>query len=425
MSASRHTMTFVFVTIFLDAMSFGLIMPVLPRLLMRVGGFGLDQAISVGGWMSVAMALGAFFAAPVLGNLSDRFGRRPVLLIALAGMAAQYAVLAVADSLALIVLGRVLTGVFGGSYAPAQAAVADVTGPEERARSFSLVSAAFGVGFVAGPALGGLLSQFGERIPFVVALVLSVANLSYGLVRFSETLSPENRRPFALARANPFGAWQVARQAPGLARLAIVLLLWQLASLVYPLTWSFWGIAQLGWSDKMIGLSLAGVGVVIALSQTFVTGPVVRRLGEHGAARLGILGAGAGFVGYAVCTSTWLAFALLIAVAVQSLVQPSLMAMISRRASAQTQGEVQGLAAMMMGLGSVIGPLVLVTPMAWFTGPQAPVYFPGVPFVIAALIALGALALLRPVPRYWTDDASGGKSPGVTGPPASCDGGKR
>jgi MFS transporter, DHA1 family, tetracycline resistance protein len=399
MSASRHTLTFVFVTIFLDAMSFGLIMPVLPRLLMRVGGIGLDQAISVGAWMSLAMALGAFFAAPVLGNLSDRFGRRPVLLIALAGMAVQYAVLTVADSLALIVLGRVLTGVFGGSYAPAQAAIADVTGPEERARSFALVSAAFGVGFVAGPALGGLLSQFGERTPFVVALVLSLANLVYGLARFPETLGQEHRRPFELARANPFGAWRVARQAPGLARLAIVLLLWQLASLVYPLVWSFWGIAQLGWSDRMIGLSLAGVGVVIALSQTFVTGPVVRRLGERDAATLGILGATAGFVGYAFCTSTWLAFALLAAVAVQSLVQPSLMAMISRRATAQTQGEVQGLAAMMMGLGSIVGPLLLVEPMAWFTGPQAPIYFPGVPFVIAALIAVASLAVLQGLPR--------------------------
>jgi DHA1 family tetracycline resistance protein-like MFS transporter len=399
MSAPRHALNFVFVTILLDAMSFGLIMPVLPRLLMRVGGIGLDQAISVGAWMSLAMALGAFFAAPVLGGLSDRFGRRPVLLIALGGMAAQYAVLAVADSLALIVLGRVLTGVFGGSYAPAQAAIADVTGPEERAKSFALVSAAFGVGFVAGPALGGLLSQFGERMPFVVALGLSAANLVYGMARFPETLGEENRRPFALARANPFGAWAAAREAPGLARLALVLLLWQLASLVYPLTWSFWGIAALGWSDRMIGLSLAGVGVVIALSQTFVTGPVVRRLGERDAAVLGIVGATAGFLGYAFCTSTWLAFALLAAVAVQSLVQPSLMAMLSRRATPQTQGEVQGLAAMMMGLGSVIGPLLLVEPMAWFTGPAAPVQFPGVPFLIAALIALAALALLRTVPR--------------------------
>jgi MFS transporter, DHA1 family, tetracycline resistance protein len=396
MTARRHTQNFVFVTIFLDAMSFGLIMPVLPRLLMRVGGIGLDQAIAVGAWIGLAMALGAFFAAPVLGNLSDRFGRRPVLLIALAGMAAQYAVLAVADSLALIVLGRVLTGVFGGSYAPAQAAIADVTGKDERARSFALVSAAFGVGFVAGPALGGLLSQFGERMPFIVALVLSAANLVYGITRFPETLGLENRRPFALSRANPFGAWRAARAVPGMARLAMVLLLWQLASLVYPLTWSFWAIAQLGWSDRLIGLSLAGVGVVIALSQTFVTGPVVRRLGEQNAAMVGILGATAGFAGYAFCTSTWLAFALLAAVAVQSLVQPSLMAMLSRGATAKTQGEVQGVAAMTMGLGSIIAPLVLVAPMAWFTGPQAPVYFPGAAFLSAAVIALGALALLRP-----------------------------
>ncbi len=399
MTASRHTVTFVMITIFLDAMGFGLIMPVLPRLLMRVGEIGLDSAIALGAWISLAMALATFFAAPVLGNLSDAFGRRPVLLIALGGMAAHYAVLAVADSLALIVLGRVLTGVFGGSYAPAQAAIADVTGPDDRARNFGLVSAAFGVGFVAGPALGGLLSQFGERTPFVVALVLSAANLVYGLVLFPETLAPANRRRFALTRANPFGAWRFARTIPGMARLALVLLAWQIASLVYPLTWSFWGIAQLGWSDRMIGLSLAGVGVVIALSQTLITGPAVRRLGERDAATLGILGAGAGFVGYAFCTQTWLAFALLVSVALQSLVQPSLMAMLSRGATAQTQGEVQGVAAMVMGLGSIIAPLLLVAPMSWFTGPRAPVYFPGVAFLTAAVIALGALALLRGVPR--------------------------
>ena len=402
MSASRHTVTFVMITIFLDAMGFGLIMPVLPRLLMRVGEIGLDQAISVGAWMSLAMALATFFAAPVLGNLSDALGRRPVLLIALGGMAAHYAVLAVADSLALIVLGRVLTGVFGGSFAPAQAAIADVTGPDQRARNFGLVSAAFGVGFVAGPALGGLLSQFGERTPFVVALVLSAANFVYGLVLFPETLARDNRRPFAIARANPFGAWRFTQTIPGMARLALVLLAWQIASLVYPLTWSFWGIAQLGWSDRMIGLSLAGVGVVIALSQTFMTGPLVKRLGERDAATLGILGACAGFIGFAFSTQTWQAFALLAAVALQSLVQPSLMAMLSRGATPQTQGEVQGVAAMMMGLGAIISPLLLVAPMSWLTGSRAPIYFPGVAFVIAALIALAALALLRGVPRRET-----------------------
>ena len=396
---ARHTQAFVMITILLDAMGFGLIMPVLPRLLMRVGSLSLDQAIGIGAWMSLAMALASFFAAPVLGNLSDAYGRRKVLLIALAGMAANYLVLALAQSLALIVFARVLTGLFGGSFAPAQAAVADITAPENRAKSFGLVSAAFGVGFVAGPALGGLLSQWGERAPFYVAVALSAANCLYGLLLFPETLKPALRRPFSLARANPFGAWRVAAAAPGMRRLAVVLLLWQLASLVYPLTWSFWGIAQLGWSDRMIGISLAAVGVVIALSQTLMTGPLVRRLGERGAAQLGLVGAGAGFIGYAFCSSTVLAFVLMAAVALQSLVQPSLMAMLSRRASAAAQGETQGLAAMVMGLGSVLGPLVLVAPMAWFTSPAAPVHFPGAPFLIAALFAAAAWAVLRTTPQ--------------------------
>ena len=395
----RNSLAFVMITILLDAMGFGLIMPVLPRLLMRVGSLSLDQAIGVGAWMSLAMALASFFAAPILGNLSDAYGRRKVLLIALAGMAANYLVLAIAQGLALIVFARVLTGLFGGSYAPAQAAVADITKPEDRAKTFGFVSAAFGVGFIAGPALGGLLSQFGERTPFYVAVALASANCLYGLVIFPETLRPELRRPFQFARANPFGAWRTATAAPGTRRLALVLLLWQLASLVYPLVWSFWGIAQLGWSDRMIGISLAAVGVVIALSQTLMTGPLVRRLGERGAAQLGLIGAGAGFMGYAFCTSTVLAFVLLAAVALQSLVQPSLMAMLSRRASAAAQGEVQGLAAMVMGLGSVLGPLVLVAPMAWFTSPRAPVHFPGAPFLIAVVFAASAFVVLRTTPH--------------------------
>ena len=396
---TRPVLIFAFMTILIDAMGFGLIMPVLPRLLMRVGEMPLDGTIGLAAWMSLAMAVAAFFSAPILGNLSDRFGRRKVLLIALAGMAAHYAVLAVAGSVMLIVLGRVLTGVFGGSYAPAQAAIADVTKPEERAKNFALVSAGFGVGFVAGPALGGLLVQYGERMPFWVALALALINCIYGLIAFPETLKPELRRPFDWARANPFGAWRVAGKVQGLRRIALVLLLWQVASLVYPLTWSFWGIAALGWSDQMIGLSFAAVGIVIALSQMLITGRAVRRLGERGAATVGMIGAGLGFLGYAFTTTTWLAYALLAAIAVQSLVQPSLMAMLSRRATPETQGEVQGFAAMVMGVGSVIGPLVLVQPMAWFTSPAAPFDWPGVPFAIAAAITAAALILLKTTPQ--------------------------
>ena len=345
------------------------------------------------------MALASFCAAPVLGNLSDAFGRRRVLLLALGGLAVDYVLLAVAHTLPLVFVGRVLSGLLGGSYAPAQAAIADVTPPERRARSFGLVSAAFGIGFVIGPAIGGLLAGFGERAPFWAAAALAGANFVYGLTLFPDTLPAERRRPFRFARANPLGAWRAVRAAPGMTRAALVLLVWQLASVVYPLTWSFWAIAALGWSDGTIGLSLAAVGAIMALTQTFVTGPAVRRLGERGAAMLGLAGAILGFLGYAFATSTWQVFALMGFIAVQSLVQPSLMAILSRRATPETQGEVQGIAAMTMGIGSIAGPLVLTWPLARFTAPGAPVHFPGAAFLIAALFGIVTLALLRTMPK--------------------------
>lgn len=390
---------FVLATIFIDAIGFGLVIPVLPRLLMSVGRIDLAHAIEIGAWMGLAIALATFFAAPVLGNLSDRIGRRPVLLIALAGMALDYLLLAVANTLPLIFVGRVLSGALGGSYAPAQAAIADQTPPEARAKTFGYVSAAFGVGFIAGPAIGGLLGELGLRAPFYAASALAGLNFLYGLTIFPETLPKERRRAFEWRRANPLGALASARAIPGMMPAVIVLTLWQIASMVYPLTWSFYAIAQFGWSNAMIGASLAAVGVVMALTQTFVTGPAVRRLGERDAATVGLIGAIAGFVAYAFATETWMAFAIMAAIALQSLVQPSLMAMLSRRATPETQGEVQGIASMSLGLGSIVAPLLLTGVMAEFTKAGAPVRFPGAAFLVAALFGLAALALLRRLPR--------------------------
>jgi len=390
---------FVLITIFIDAIGFGLIMPVLPRLLMTVGDFGLSSAIEVGAWMGLAIAVGTFVSAPVLGNLSDRFGRRPVLLVSLAGHALDYLLLAVAGTLPLIFIGRVLSGVFGGSYAPAQAAIADVTDPETRARNFGLVSAAFGIGFVLGPAIGGLLGELGDRAPFYAASALSALNFLYGLTVFPETLAADRRRPFSWARANPLGAWRAMRAIPGMTGAALVLMLWQIASLVYPLTWSFYGIARFGWSNAMIGASLAVVGIVIALSQILLTGRAVKRLGERDAATAGLISATLGFLTYVVAPTTLVAFAAIAFIAVQSLVQPSLLAMLSRRATPETQGEVQGIGAMMMGLGSIAAPLLLTTPLAWFTSDRAPVRFDGAAFLVAAIVTLVALALLRRLPR--------------------------
>lgn len=394
-----RAVAFVLVTIFIDAIGFGLIIPVLPRLLIAVGGIDLRYAIEIGAWMGLAIAIGSFFSAPVLGGLSDRFGRRPVLLLALAGLALDYLLLAVANTLPLIFLGRVLSGVFGGSYAPAQAAIADVTPPDQRARRFGLVSAAFGIGFVLGPAIGGLLGQVGERAPFYAASALAALNFVYGLTIFPETLPPERRRGFAWRRANPLGALAVARAAPGMLAAAIVLTMWQIASLVYPLTWAFFGIARFGWSNAMIGASLAAVGIVIAFAQTVLTGRVVRRLGERDAATLGLVSAIAGFLAYTFATETWMALAALIFIAGQSFVQPSLMAMLSRRATPETQGETQGIASMALGLGAIVAPLVLTRVMAAFTRPGAPLWESGAAFLVAAGFALVALVLLRRLPR--------------------------
>ena len=398
MTPSR-TVPFIVATIFMDAVGFGIIMPVLPQLVMEVGRIDLPHAIEVGAWIGLVMAVATFLASPVLGNLSDHFGRRRVLLLALGGLAVDYALLTIVETLPWLFVARALSGIFGGSYAAAQAAIADITAPEERARNFGFVGAAFGIGFVAGPAIGGFLGEISPRAPFVAAAILAAANMLYGLFIFPETLPPERRRTFDWRRANPLGAWKTMRALPGMDGVAVVLVLWQIASLVYPMTWSFYCIAQLGWTPAMIGASLAAVGVMIALGQMFVVGPAVARFGERDAATLGILVAVAVYIAYAFTTSTIGAFLLLIPVALQAPVQPSLMAMMSRRATAETQGEVQGISAMAMGLGQLFAPLLLTGTMAWFTADGAPVHFPGAAFIVAAVFGLLAILMLRRLPR--------------------------
>jgi DHA1 family tetracycline resistance protein-like MFS transporter len=414
---ARRTIPFIVATIFIDAIGFGIIMPVLPQLVMEIGHTDLASAMGIATAIGLVMAIATFVASPVLGNLSDHFGRRRVLLMSLTGLAADYILLTVVQTLPWLFIARAISGIFGGSFAAAQAAIADVTKPEDRARNFGFVGAAFGVGFIVGPVIGGLLGEVSPRAPFVAAATLAAANMLYGFFIFPETLVPERRRAFDWRRANPLGAWKTMRALPGMDGVAGVLVLWQIASLVYPMTWSFYCIAQLGWTPGMIGASLATVGVMIALGQVFVVGPAVARFGERDAATLGILVAVAIYIGYAFTTSTIGAFLLLIPVAFQAPVQPSLMAMMSRRATAQTQGEVQGISAMAMGLGQLFAPLLLTGTMAYFTADKAPVHFPGAAFVVAAIFGLLAILMLRRLPRATQtseDEAADQIPPSVT-----------
>ncbi len=390
---------FVLATMVINAMGFGIIVPVVPSLLMELGSVSISGATAIGGWLALTFAVMQFLCSPIVGNLSDRFGRRPVLLASMGGFALDFIVLAIAPTLLWVFLARGLSGLFGASNGPAQSVIADLIPADRRARYYGLIGAAFGVGFVLGPVIGGLLGEWGPRVPFWLAAALTGANFIYGYFVLPETLAPENRRPFVWRRANPVGALLHVRKLPGIAPIATTYLLWQVATLIYPMTWAYFAIGRYGWSHSLVGGSLAMVGLSIALSQTLVLPRMNARFGERQTAMIGIVGGALTMLGYVFADTTLLALLLLPFVSFQSLVHPNLTAMMTRRASASTQGEVQGFASAIMALGSLAAPLVFNPLLAWFTGPKAPFIFHGAAFALAGLLALACLPVLRLVGR--------------------------
>jgi MFS transporter, DHA1 family, tetracycline resistance protein len=385
---------FILATIIIDAIGFGIVMPVMPNLLMEVGQMDVAAAARFGGLLSLLYAGFQFLLGPVLGNLADRFGRRPILLGSLAGYSVNFALMAVAPNLGWLLAGQALAGVFGGTYGPAQAALADITKASDRARIFGYVGAAFGVGFTIGPVIGGVLGEFGPRMPFVAAAALAAANFVYGMIYFPETLAQENRRSFDWRRGNPFGALKTLGRLPGVISLGVVLLLWQIASLIYPLTWGYYLIASFDASPRMIGISLTFVGVSLALVQFFLTGRIVARIGERRAAIIGLCAASTAFLGFAIAPHFPVAILALLVMPFGSVIQPSLSALMSQRGSANNQGEVQGFTASIMSLGAMIAPVTLNPTLAHFTAASASQKFPGAAFVLAMLIALVALGIM-------------------------------
>jgi MFS transporter, DHA1 family, tetracycline resistance protein len=385
---------FVLATMFLNAMAFGILIPVFPKLVMALSHTTIAQATAIGGNLSFTFAVFQFVFSPVMGNLSDRFGRRPVLLISLLGHAADFTMIAFAPSLVWLFFARALTGIFGASNGPAQSVIADITNSEDRSRWFGYIGAAFGMGFVMGPAIGGLLAEFGLRVPFFAASGLALATLLYGWFALPETLQPENRRSFEWRRANPVGSLLQVKKLPGILPIASVYFLWQLASLIYPMIWSYFAIGRFGWSGAMVGLSLAVMGVSMAVMQLFLSAKIIRRFGDKHGAIIGVSAGMLNMLGLAFVSNGWLAFALMPFVAIQSLAQPCLTAMMTRQASATNQGEVQGFASGVMAVGSIFAPLVYNPVQALFTGTKAPFEFHGAAFAIAAAIAALALFIL-------------------------------
>ena len=341
-SVSRHATLFVLLTVLLDMVGFGIIIPVLPVLIEDVGRMTLAEATKIGGWMAFAFSITQFLFSPLMGNLSDRFGRRPLLLLAIAGLGIDYLLHAWAPTLFWLFVGRAIAGFCGSSWVIANAYIADVTPPEGRARAFGIMGAAFGVGFVIGPAIGGLLGELGPRVPFVVAAAISGLNLVYGWFVLPETLPADRRRPFEWRRANPFGAFRVFRSYAGVLPLCAVMFVFFFASSVYPAIWPFWGMGKFGWSEAMVGLSLAMFGLVMAAFQGLGTGPAVKYLGESRVVIVGLACAALAMLGYGLIWSVPLVFVLMVVHGPEGFVHPMLTAMMSKVVPEDAQGELQG-----------------------------------------------------------------------------------
>ena len=393
--SSRLPIVFVVVTIVLDSMGIGLIMPVMPDLIMQVGRADLSDAAVWGGLMATSFAVMQFLFGPTLGNLSDRYGRRPILLFSLLFMALDYLIMAVAGTLWLLFAGRVIGGITAATQSTAYAFMADVSKPEEKAKNFGLISAAFGVGFVLGPLVGGLLADFGARAPFIAAAGLAGANAVFGWFVMPETVTDRIRRPFEWRRANPFGAFLQITRVPGLSRLVIIYFLWYVAFFIYPAVWAYYTTAAFDWSPKLIGLSLAAFGAAMAVVQGGLVGPIVKRVGEHAAVLIGMSINIIVFGSYVFITEGWQVYVLVPLSALAAIATPAMMGIMSRTVPDNEQGELQGINASVGALAIIISPLLMTQTFSAFTGPDAPVFLPGAPFGLsAALMAVCVVVFL-------------------------------
>jgi DHA1 family tetracycline resistance protein-like MFS transporter len=392
-TVSRHAVTFVMVTVLLDMIGFGLIMPVLPGLIEEIGQVGLAEASIIGGWMFFAFSFSQFVFSPLMGNLSDRFGRRPLLLLAILGLFVDYVFCVFAPTLFWLFVGRAFAGVCGSSYVIANAYIADVTAPEDRAKAFGLMGAAFGVGFVLGPAIGGLLGEFGPRVPFMVAAGISALNLLYGWFVLPETLAPEKRRPFEWRRANPFGTFAVFRRYSGVLPLCGVMFVFFFASSVYPAIWAFWGIAKFDWSVAMIGGTLAAFGIVAAFFQGVLIGPAVKLMGEHRVALVGLCVAVIAALGYGLVGTLVGVLVLLVIHGPEGFVHPMLTAIMSKAVPDDAQGELQGGISAVMNIAMLMGTVAFSQIFGFFMRPEAPLQSPDIAFFAASACLVGALAL--------------------------------
>lgn len=404
---------FIFITIVIDVIGFGIILPVLPSLIEQLTGGNITVAAKYGSWLTFAYAIMQFLFSPVVGALSDRYGRRPVLLLSLLGLGIDYVFQAFSPTIALLFIGRLIAGIAGASFTTATAYIADISTPEKRAQNFGMVGMAFGMGFIIGPVIGGLCSTWGKhightgnfdwsvRLPFVVAAAFSLLNVLYGFFVLPESLLKENRRKFEWKRANPIGSLMHLRRYPVLSGLTASFFLIYLASHAVQSNWAYYTIYRFHWSNLMIGISLSVVGLLVGVVQGGLIRFTLPKLGEKNSVYVGLSLYVLGMTLFAFASQGWMMFVFLVPYCLGGICGPALQGIISNQVPANEQGELQGALTSLMSVTSFLGPIIMNNIFAYFTGDKAPIKFPGIPFIVGAIMMLGSIFFAIPSLRHY------------------------
>jgi MFS transporter, DHA1 family, tetracycline resistance protein len=404
MIAKRNaTLGFIFTTLLLDVVGMGIIIPVVPRLIEQLISGNLSMASTYGGWLMFSYAIMQFLFAPVLGSLSDRFGRRPVLLISLLGMGLDYIVCALSPSITWLFLARIIAGIAGASFTTASAYIADISTPEKRAQNFGMIGVAFGVGFIIGPVLGGVFSQWGLRMPFWIASVLTLLNFAYGYFFVPESLPRDKRRRFEWKRANPVGSVFQIKKYPVLLSMIVPLALVYIAGNAMQCTWTYYTMLKFHWSEAWVGYSFGFVGLMVAVVQGGLIRIIIPSIGQKRSILYGLILYAAGMFLFSFASSGWMMFAILIPYCLGGVAGPAVQSVISEQVTPSEQGELQGIITSIMSLTSIIGPLIMNNLFAYFSHPDALVNFPGAPFFAGGILMVISVVLsIKPLRQLRT-----------------------
>mgnify|MGYP001475034845 CR=1 FL=1 len=390
------SLLFIFITIFIDITGLGIIIPVIPALITDLIDGSISEAAKYSGWLMFSYATLQFLFAPILGGLSDQYGRRSIILLSLLGFGINYMVMAIAPTITWLFIGRIFQGIMGASLTTASAYIADISTPEEKAQNFGLIGAAFGLGFILGPVIGGFLGQYGTKIPFIAAAIFTLINVIYGYLILPESLPLQNRRKFDIKRANPVGTLLSLKKYPIISGLLICIVLFNISQHATQSTWTFFTIEQFNWNEKWVGYSLGFVGLMAAIVQGGLIRIIIPKIGNIKSVYFGMIFYIIGLTLFAFANKSWMIFAIVIPFSLGGITGPALQGIMTNNISDDEQGEFQGGITSLVSLTAIIGPLLMTNLFSYYTSDQSSIYFPGAPFLLAAILSfIGLLIAIK------------------------------